>query len=253
MIDLLEYFKENYDKKDYYKSHYFSIKDIEDIRDKTYFYNYYDDQEIIETFKDIIKPENEKNITIELEEKFILICFYLNDQGYVIREFPELLKRPKSTGNSDLYDFMYRQIRTYIMSHVENHSGTVTWDERRMLINSLHFIKNGYNVTSEMDDLIIKITNDDKSFNELSEDSKLEAICNSIEYLLKKNQKFIEVDCSRYFDLISNENITILRKILQCYRHATEEDIKMRKKIDKTQKLFLIRYGIMIIETILNN
>ena len=253
MIDLLEYFKENYVKNSYYKSHYFSIKDIEDIRDKTYFYNYYDDQEVIEAFKDIIKPENEKNITIELEEKFILICFYLNDQGYVIQEFPELLKRPKLTGKSDLYDFMYRQIRAYIMSHVEKHSGTVTWDERRMLISTLHFIKNGYNVTSEMDDLIVKITNDDKSFNELNEDSKLEAICNSIEYLLKKNKKFDEVDCSRYFDLISNDNITNLRKKLQCYRHATEEDIKMRKKIDKSQKLFLIRYGIMIIETILND
>lgn len=253
MIDLLEYFKENYVNNDYYKSHYFSIKDIEDIRDKTYFYNYYDDQEVIEAFKDIIKPENEKNITIELEEKFILICFYLNDQGYVIQEFPELLKRPNATGKSDLHDFMYRQIRTYIINNNENYTGTVTWDERRNLIDSLHFIKNGYNVSSEMDDLIVKITNDDKSFNELNEDSKLEAICNSIEYLLKKNQKFIEVDCSKYFDLISNDNITNLRKTLQCYRHAIKEDIEMRKNIDENQKLFLIRYGIMIIETILNN
>ena len=251
MIDLLEYFKENYEKNEYYKDHYFSIKDIEDIRDKKYFYRYYDAQEVIDAFKDIVKPENEKNITIELEEKFILICFYLNNQGYIIQEFPDLLKRPKASGKSDLYDFMYRQIRNYIINHNDNYDGTVTWDERRTLIDSLHFIKDMYNVSPEMDELIIKITNEDKSFNALNEDSKLEAICNSIEYLLKKNNDFIEIDCSKYFDLISNENIAKLRKTLQCYRHATKEDIEMREKIDEKQKLFLIKYKIVIIETIL--
>lgn len=202
MIDLLWYFKENYEKNEYYKSHYFSIKDIEVIRKKTYFYNYYDDQEVIDAFKDIIKPENEKNITIELEEKFILICFYLNDRGYIIEEFPSLLERPKSTINSDLYDFMYRQIRTYIINHIQVHDEIVTWNERRKLIDSLHFVKSKYNVSPEMDNIIMKITNDNKEFNELNDDSKLEVICNSIEYLLKEDNSFGKVDCSKYFNLI---------------------------------------------------
>ena len=251
MIDILEYFKANYSKNDYYKAHYFYLKDIEDIRQKKYFYQYFDDEEIINAFKDIVKPENEKKITLELEEKFIMICFYLCDQEYIIQEFPELLKKPKSAGNSDLYDFMYGQIRIYIISHSENHSETVTWDERRKLINKLHFQKNTYSVSSEMDEVIKRITTDDKLFNELSDDAKLEAICNSIEYLLKKSQKFIRIDENKYFYLISNDNISNLRKTLQCYRHATEDDIKMREKVDKTQKLFLIRYGIMIIETLI--
>lgn len=252
MIDLLEYFKENYKQNDYYKNYYFSIKDIEDIRNKKYFYRYYDTQEIIEAFRDIIKPENEKNITIELDEKFILICFYLTDQGFVIKEFPELLKRPKSFTDSDLYDFMYRQIRTYIINHNEKHDGTVTWDERRNLISSLNFIKSIYPISVKMDELVKEITNEKKYFNELNENSKLETICNAIEYLLKDNNKFNGFDSNKCFNLLSNENISNLRKILQCYRHSTKEDIKKREDFTQNQKDFLIKYGIIVIESILD-
>ncbi len=251
MIDLLKYFKDNYEKNEYYKNHYFSIVHIEDIREKKYSYEYYDDQEVINAFKDIVKPENEKNITIELEEKFILICFYLDSQGYIIEQFPTLLKRPKAATDSDLHSFMYKQLRAYIINQSGGFQGVVTWDERRKLIDSLKFVKRKYNVSTDMDEIVMKISNEDKAFNELSDDSKLETICNVIEYLLKKNQKFDEIDCSKYFELISNDNVTKLRKTLQCYRHATEEDIKKREEIEENQKKFLIRYGIMVIETII--
>ena len=87
----------------------------------------------------------------------------------------------------------------------------------------------------------------------MSLDEKLEAICNSIEYLLKPNKKsdkFIVLDYSDTDGYLSDEIVKGYRNKLECFRHSTKEDINKRVNYSNIQKEFLINYGLVIIDYI---
>lgn len=82
---------------------------------------------------------------------------------------------------------------------------------------------------------------------------KLEAICNSIEYLLKpgkKNDKFIVLDYSDTEGYLSDDLVKGYRNKLECFRHSTKEDINKRNEYSDDQKEFLINFGLVIIDYI---
>lgn len=67
--------------------------------------------------------------------------------------------------------------------------------------------------------------------------------------MLKKNEKFIKLDYKNLFiGFVIEEDIMKYRKITHCFRHATNEAMKERKKYSEEQNIFLIKYGINIAE-----
>ena len=68
MINITDYFKENVENNDYY-NYYFSVLKYDNIKD----YIYYDDKQLIEEFKELLCTLNDKNITLRLQDKFILM------------------------------------------------------------------------------------------------------------------------------------------------------------------------------------
>lgn len=110
---------------------------------------------------------------------------------------------------------------------------------------------NHIDIDNNINNKFIAISNRQASFNNMSTDEKLSEIANLIEYLLKKDGKFITLDYSVIcFEYISSEIVTSFRKKMQCFRHASDEAISERKSYTEEQKDFLIDYGLTIIKAI---
>jgi hypothetical protein len=108
-------------------------------------------------------------------------------------------------------------------------------------------------IIEEVDDLIQKISTRNAQFSEMALDEKLKEIGNLIEYLLKKDGKFITLnyDCAS-LGLIKENDVKELRKKVQCFRHSSQESIKERKKYTEKQKQFMVDFGIVICNLIYN-
>lgn len=104
-----------------------------------------------------------------------------------------------------------------------------------------------YNISEEIDDLFQAISTRQASFEIMSLDEKLKEIGNLIENLLKKNGKYIKVNFSEItLGFIDENDIRNLRKKVHCFRHSSNDSLEERKKYTKTQKLFMVEYGITI-------
>lgn len=238
MIKLVSYFEENCTDGYYY--HHFAYIPI--FKNEIY---YYDADEVICEFKRMIQPGFEKSVPLSKNEDFILLCFYLYNEGYVIREFPEFLSRPDS--KCALYDFGYEQIRLYLREKY-NYIAGVPWEARRKLIDKLTFEKDKYHVDYDIDQLMQNISTRSASFIEMSIDEKLKEICNGIEYLLKKNGEYCKLDYTDCLDILSDDCIIKYKKKLNCFRHASNETLLERSSYSDFQKQLLVRYGIFILE-----
>ena len=176
-----------------------------------------------------------------------MICFYLNNEGYVVSEFPTILSRPKKLETFSL------DIRENILSEDHN-SSCVTWKSRREYANHM-IIKKSHNssiiVESDLNEIFKKISNRNADFDSMTKDEKLEEICNAIENLLKDGKKWLDVDYeAETFGLITKDSVLNYRKKIQCFRHCADASIQERKSILDNQKDFLINYGITICDFI---
>jgi|GEM_PF-1917235 len=211
------------------------------------YYTYADDNAVIERFKELISPNNEKSFNNKfVNEEFKLIRQYLNNRGYRITQFPNALYT-----QSTLFDFAYNQIRTYIQNKRQK-LGTVTWDERRMLIAELSFVKSGsifHDVPEELQTTIKKISLRDATWEQQTDDEKLKTIADVIENLLKlPNGKFLSLQESDFYGFFTDEQLKRLRKQLQAFRHSHEQALKSRNtEFDESKKKFLIHLGIVIL------
>lgn len=211
------------------------------------YYIYDDDNAVIERFKELISPNNEESFNNKfVNEEFKLIRQYLNNEGYRITQFPNALHI-----QSTLFDFAYNQIRTYIQNKRQK-PGTVTWDERRMLIAELSFVKSGgvfHDVPEELQTTIKKISLRDATWEQQTDDEKLKTIADVIENLLKlPNGKFLPLHESKFYGLFTDEQLKSLRKQLQAFRHSHEQALKLRNtEFDESKKKFLIHLGIVIL------
>ena len=191
---------------------------------------YFDDNEMIERFKELISPDNEKyykNRTLNTE--FQLIRRYLDSQGYRIIQFPNALKSP-----STLYDFAYNKIRSHIQKE-RGFLGTVSWDERRILILGLDILK--------------KISLRDATWEQQTDDKKLRTIAEVIENLMKlSNGKFLSVDESSFYGLFTEGQLKNFRKQLQVFRHSHKQALEERdSEFDESRKKFLLHLGIVLL------
>ena len=208
---------------------------------------YFDDNEMIERFKELISPDNEKyykNRTLNTE--FQLIRRYLDSQGYRIIQLPNALKSP-----STLYDFACNKIRSHIQKE-RGFLGTVSWDERRILILGLDILKDDITLQPVPDDLqtiIKKISLRDATWEQQTDDEKLRTIAEVIENLMKlSNGKFLSVDESSFYGLFTEGQLKNFRKQLQVFRHSHKQALEERdSEFDESRKKFLLHLGIVLL------
>lgn len=208
---------------------------------------YFDDNEMIERFKELISPNNEKYYGNKTWNKeFQLIRRYLDYQGYRIIQFPNVLKTPIT-----LYDFAYNKIRSHIQKE-RGCLGTVSWDERRILIFGLDILKDDIThqpVPDDLQTIIKKISLRDATWEQQTDDEKLRTIAEVIENLMKlSNGKFLSVDGCDFYGLFTEEQLKNFRKQLQVFRHSHKQALEEREtEFDESRKKFLIHLGIVIL------
>jgi len=210
----------------------------------------YDEQDAIEKFKELIQPYNPNNPVIDTEKdnSFIYLCNYLNDIGYYIEEFPTFLERP-----TDRWDLSYDKVRKKIIER-DGYNGKVTWADRSVFVENLKFIKKKkHEISDDVAKTLKMVSTRSAEFNNMPSDEKLEAICNSIEYLLKphkKSNKFTVLDYSDTEGYLSDDIVKDFRNKLECFRHSTKDDINKRDEYSEIQKEFFINYGLVILDYI---
>ncbi len=238
-MDLIKYYTENIKKDEYYYKFYADISLYCLLN--SFEFKFYDDHEAIQKFRSLCMPPDKKSEEEGIQ--FILICYYLKNRGYYIKEFPRLLDRPTTLG-----DFAYNDVRTFIHTK-HNYSGAVAWADRRTLINQLVFeIKNDFQPLEEDIKIIIqKISTRGAEFDEMPIDERLATLNNLLENLLKKDDGFINVDYEKIFlNYITDDIVKKYRKSIQCFRHGAEASIEERKTFTEEHKKFLVDYGILI-------
>lgn len=238
MIDALRFFRENYDPRSYYSKVHSKLAGIHDEQ-----FVYVDEQEVVERFRLICKPpesefENNNN-------EFLLLCFWLHKNGYVITEFPNLLSRP-----STLFNFAYNDIRKYIQKDRGN-NGAVQWEARRELCDNLTITSNVkfQLLPNDIQDKIRLISTRGAEFDGMMVDEQLQNLNNLVENLLKPTSKgsYLTINYDDvFFGFISEEDVKRYRKRTQPFRHATEDTLRERASIPESEKKLLAELGVFI-------
>lgn len=238
MIDTLKFFRANYDANSFYSKHSSRLASIHDEQ-----FLYVDGQEIVDRFRAICKPP-ETDYEVNNNE-FLLLCFWLNKNGYTIKEFPNLLSRPTS-----LMNFAYNDIRKYIQNKSGN-NGSVAWQSRRDLCDSLSITTNTkfQLLPNEVEEKMRLISTRGAEFDGMAVDEQLQNLNNLIENLLKPNSKgnYLTLNYDEiFFGFISEEDVKRYRKRTQPFRHATEDTLLERASIPEDEKKLLVEVGVFI-------
>lgn len=257
MINVLKYYKQNIKQDEYYYRYYDKlIKEPEKIAEEFEVtevdglerFSFFDDEDIIEKFRFLCQPEMFFSSGDD-SRLFYFICYYLYKQGYKIKEFPNILRRPPE----DPYNFTYTEIRNrLVFQGKQRDDGIVPYSERRKLIASLSFERNtSLAIDDNIDLLFEKISTRNANFDKMENDEKLKEIANLIENLLYDGKKYKILDYKKImFDFIDDDTIKNFRNKIQCFRHSSEKSLKERNSYSKEQKDFMIDYGITIIKVI---
>lgn len=238
MIDTLKFFRDNYDAKSFYQKHSSQLASIHNEQ-----FVYVDGREIVDRFRAICKPpETEYEVN---NNEFLLLCFWLNRNGYTIKEFPNLLSRPAS-----LMNFAYHDIRKYIQNKSGN-NGAVAWQSRRDVCDSFTITTNStfQLLPDDIEDKIRLISTRGAEFDGMTVDEKLQNLNNLIENLLKPNSKggYLSVNYDDvFFGFVSEEDVKQFRKRTQSFRHATEDTLRERASIPEDEKKLLADLGVFV-------
>lgn len=256
MLDLRKFYLDNVQPDEYYYTFYDLISKVNmtynifegEQETENYIFEVFDMEEAISYFKKSCQPEYDSH-NKEFDAWFYLTLFYMFKSGYVINEFPRLVERPPK----ERTEFTYSEIRNRIIENGLDENGTVRHAVRRVFISHLTFVQKGnsINIDENIEAKFREISNRHASFEKMSTDEKLAEIANLIENMLKEKDKFLVLDYSKVcFDYINDDTIKKYRKQLHIFRHSSEEALSERKKYSNEQKLFMIDYGLTIINVI---
>jgi len=206
---------------------------------------YIDDDEIISRWKSFTHPSSFDDDD-EYNFEFLILSFYLLNEGYMIQEHPNLLFKidtPASISEGIFKDATRIKYGT-------KPNGAVAWADRRRYSNSLAFIKKNNSIpfSSNINDIFKLVSPSNKNFNEMSLDEKLAQIRNVFSYLGKTSSGYINLDIEKISNgYISSEQLKAFQKDLQCFRHGEKDMIEKRDSYSEAQKKFMIDYGLMLI------
>lgn len=264
MINLKEYYKDKIKENDYYFRFYkeiiivpqennkaleeaFGIK-LEASEDESFF-EIFDEEEAIKKFRELCEP----NLSLNQNNKvlFYLICYFLRNNGYQIKEFPRLFERPPLEPT----EFTTNDIRNMAFSLNLDDNGTVKYQIRRKIVANLQFEKiNQVKIDENINTKFQEISTRNAKFESMAIDEKIKEIINLIENLLKNGEKYIELDYQNISSgILNNRDVIDFKKKMQCFRHSSEESLKERSQYNEKQKKFIIDYGIMLCNLIFYN
>ncbi len=140
----------------------------------------------------LCQPGNGECFSDDDKRWFILTAFYLFKNGYVIEQFPDVLRRPPSDPSA----FTYNAIRDRAFVLGLNDRNVIKYETRRRLISEMNFkkVSSSTDLSEPVDELIRKISTRDAGFEEMELDEKLRELANLIENLLKENNNFLALD-----------------------------------------------------------
>uniref|UniRef100_UPI00359C40FD hypothetical protein n=1 Tax=Lactococcus garvieae TaxID=1363 RepID=UPI00359C40FD len=256
-MDLRNFYLENISKDEYYYQFYELVEKVNFVDNvfsgpfEKYDFKFeiYDTEEGIEKFRELCQPGNEDSMSNEQTCWFYTILFYLNKQGYYIKEFPRLVERPPHLP----FTFIYKDIRNKLIDEGKDDDGIVRYDARRKLIRNLTFVKKDKYIDLEYDveAKFKEISNRKATFQEMTTDEKLAEIINLIEHMLKVNGKYVKLDYTKNcFDYINDRIIVKYKDKLQCFRHSSSQSLSERENFSELQKKFMVDYGIVILNGI---
>ncbi|WP_206214651.1 hypothetical protein [Adlercreutzia sp. ZJ242] len=252
MIDLRDYYLNNIKDSDYHHRFYALVRNVNktynvfygEQESESYQFLVHDEEEAIDKFRDLCQPGNDCP-NAEDTCWFYLIAYYLDACGYIIDEFPNVLRRPPC----DPSDFIYTEIRDRIIALGRDDNGVVRYATRRAIVAGMKFKREKPSalVDEDINQKIRLISARNAGFEEMSDDERLREIVNLIENLLKKDGKFIQPDYDEVmFDFVDEDVVKRLKSKLQCFRHSSEEALSERAAFSDEQKSFLIDFGVTI-------
>lgn len=224
---------------------------------KTGIFEYEDVDELLNSFKQTLKPKannkksNFNDFTVNDVREYTEILQWLKKNGYFIVQFPNTIQK-----QSNIKDFAYYEIRDFIRKNKGYKSDDkIPWSDRRELIEKMVIKKRTnkeFEIDEDLNQTINKIANNRGGLDNQTIDDKLGTLNNCIEYLLKKEGKFIEVPNELFYGFVGNKDIKKFREDTQIFRHTTDRTFKERELWSENKKLFYIRLGIMLVIEIYN-
>ncbi|CAG7915082.1 hypothetical protein [Mammaliicoccus sciuri] len=223
-------------------------------------YQYNDFYDLEENFKKTLEPKfGNKNrlmytdMTIDDEKEYKEILKWLLNNGYYIKQFPNVIKKQTSFKR-----FACDEIKAKIRKNKKYSSeDSIPWVDRRELINELEIIKKNsdtfFEVEEDLNTTIDKIANGRGGLEHQTVDDQLGTLNNCIEYLLKEEGKFKDVPESVFYDFLNNKDIMKYRKDTHIFRHASTEALVEKSKWSNDKKQFYIRLGVIMITAIYND
>lgn len=218
-------------------------------------FEYVDEEQVIESFRDLLKPKYNSGGFGDYSRmdsiEFSAIMEWLNENNFVIREFPNAIQRKMS-----LKSFGSDTIRSYIQSKNPGLS-KVAWSDRRALIDTLtierKYVDSSFAVEDGIDDIMKEIAMGTGSFDNQSKENKLANLNNCVEYLLKDKKKFRKVESYIFYDFLNESDVIKFRKETHVFRHHDREAIVSRNGWSERKKDFYIRMGIIIVTEVYFN
>lgn len=108
-------------------------------------------------------------------------------------------------------------------------------------------------IVEDLNLLMQRISTRNAQFSEMALDEKIKEIANLMENLLKKNGKYISLQYEKIsLGLIRENDVKDYRKMIQCYRHSSQDSLEERKGYSEEKKRFLVEYGVVACNLIFN-
>lgn len=218
-------------------------------------YTYRDENDIIESFKNTLKPKYKSDTEFSDFNKqdhveFQSIMGWFKENDYFIEQFPNVILQQLNL-NAFGVDVIKGEIQ-------KTQTGTtVRWQDRRKLIDSLVIKRKqdfpAFQLNEDIQQIIENILERKGEFYNMTKTEQLATLNNCIEYLLKDGKNFKAVDSSLFYDYINENDIRRFRQETQVFRHHSKESIEERKLWIESKREFYIRLGLIIVMNLNNN
>ena len=221
-------------------------------------YKYENDDSIINAFKEVLKPkyggkksDKFSDYIVSDFEEYQAIMPWLKENDYYIEEFPNAVQNQMS-----LKTLGYDMIRSRIQKEIEDSTGSVSWEHRRQLIDSLNIKKRNdfpvFNLQTEVKEIIREVSIGKGELHTLELNQQLALLNNTIEYLLKEKNGYKPISKEVFYGFIGEDEVKKFRNDTQIFRHGSNQAISERNSWSDNMKSFYVRLGIIIITNIYN-
>lgn len=257
MINVIKYYHDNFPKNQNSCYDYAYFNNIEkhpqNLRKLEKELIYLDDKQIINEWRNLLYPSNdiyEVDIIFK-NSKYYFLSYYLMNEKYEIEEFPTELENTQGLsnfGNKTLY-------HATADKYGRDGRGAVKWAHRKTFIDSLTIKKtfSTITVTDKIETLIQEISTHGAKFEAMPNDEKLQNIRDAYEHLVSLHGGFDKIKYEELFmGYITESNLREYSRKLHCFRHGKPEALIERASFTEDQKIFMINFGIVIINRLGN-